>query len=297
MELVGVQPQLSVDTAPLKRYLVIFSRLAVSHIEGIIDGMRRRGGDAPCKDLAWLVDRGIIFDPGDPLESGIADEEYRLDYERFKRHQRGVLSEIDDQFNALKREAQSADDFLVTLRNLRDSFDFMRSVSINQLDEWQARLISLMLRYNNGVQAYPLLSGQYGLPSFATDSRAGVLRVVIRALPEPAEDVPWEQILEFRDDPKTRTRFLELRNWMSEVARASLSPREVEEKLEYLLDKYSRHMDLHKMKTTVGVLETTVVTAAELLEGVAALRLSAVRAAGRSHRAAGPSTDQWRRVR
>ncbi|MET0650747.1 MAG: hypothetical protein ABW208_29410 [Pyrinomonadaceae bacterium] len=53
---------------------------------------------------------------------------------------------------------------------------------------------------------------------------------------------------------------------MSEVARAKLPPLEVEQKLEYLMRQYRRHMKLHRMKVNVGVLETTVVTSAELFE-------------------------------
>jgi hypothetical protein len=52
---------------------------------------------------------------------------------------------------------------------------------------------------------------------------------------------------------------------MSEVARAELTPAEVEEKLEYLIDQYQKHMLLHRMKTNVGTLETIVMTGAEML--------------------------------
>lgn len=52
---------------------------------------------------------------------------------------------------------------------------------------------------------------------------------------------------------------------MSEVARAELTTAEVEEKLEYLIDQYRKHMRLHRMKTNVGTLETVVTTGAEFL--------------------------------
>lgn len=49
------------------------------------------------------------------------------------------------------------------------------------------------------------------------------------------------------------------------MARAELTPAEVEEKLEYLIDQYQQHMKLHRMKTNVGTLETVVTTSAEVL--------------------------------
>lgn len=52
---------------------------------------------------------------------------------------------------------------------------------------------------------------------------------------------------------------------MSEVARAELTPAEVEEKLEYLIDQYQQHMKYHRMKTNVGTLETIVTSGVEVL--------------------------------
>jgi hypothetical protein len=45
---------------------------------------------------------------------------------------------------------------------------------------------------------------------------------------------------------------------MREVARAVITPAEVEEELEYLIDQYQKHMRLHRMKTNVGALEGSV---------------------------------------
>lgn len=59
---------------------------------------------------------------------------------------------------------------------------------------------------------------------------------------------------------------------MSEVARAELTPAEVEEKLEYLIDQYRRHMRLHRMKTNAGTLETIVTITAEVLGDLASFK-------------------------
>jgi hypothetical protein len=55
---------------------------------------------------------------------------------------------------------------------------------------------------------------------------------------------------------------------MGEVARSELSPSEIEQKLEYLMSQYQRHMTLHKMKTNPGVLQSMVVTPAEFAESL-----------------------------
>ena len=43
--------------------------------------------------------------------------------------------------------------------------------------------------------------------------------------------------------------------------------------LEYLLGEYRHHMEVHKMATTRGTLQTILVTGAELLENIAKLRI------------------------
>jgi hypothetical protein len=103
------------------------------------------------------------------------------------------------------------------------------------------------------------------VPFPKTYNKSEVVKIALNALPVPDESTSWEQILEYRSDPDSRGKFLALRHWMSEVARAELTPAEVEEKFEYLIDQYQQHMRLHRMKTNVGTLETIVTTGAEFL--------------------------------
>ena len=127
------------------------------------------------------------------------------------------------------------------------------------------RYIAIQLREINKVEACPV----YHIPTFpeqpSQDTKGGVIQIALNSLPVPDTSTSWEQIIEYRSDPDSQSKFLALRHWMSEVARAELSPAEVEEKLEYLIDKYQRHIKLHRMKTNAGTLETIVTTGAEVL--------------------------------
>ncbi len=76
----------------------------------------------------------------------------------------------------------------------------------------------------------------------------------------------WQQIMEYREDPETKGKFLALDNWMNEVARLKLPPWEVEEKLEWLSNDYEAHMRLHALRTNTGTLETIITVGAELVE-------------------------------
>ena len=115
------------------------------------------------------------------------------------------------------------------------------------------------------MDAYPSLSlGELLTPKTKVD-KTETVNIAINALPIPDETTSWEQIIEYRSDPDSQGKFLDLRHWMNEVARGDLTPIEVEEKLEHLISKYQRHMKLHRMKTNTGTLETIVTTGAEVL--------------------------------
>lgn len=131
--------------------------------------------------------------------------------------------------------------------------------------QYYVRQMSIQLRVLDRIDAYPILSEIVPQIISPQAAKSDVIDVVIKALPMPDDTVSWEQIIEYHSDPDSQSKFFALRNWMSEVARSELAPPEVEEKLEYLLDQYQRHMKLHRMKTNVGTLETVVTTGAEVL--------------------------------
>lgn len=83
------------------------------------------------------------------------------------------------------------------------------------------------------------------LPNFQT---ATVLQVVLEKLPVPSPDVEWSQIVEYRADPDSSAKFLALRVWMQDIARATYSKTEIEERIDYLINEYENHLAYHKLK-------------------------------------------------
>jgi len=128
-----------------------------------------------------------------------------------------------------------------------------------------ARKLSVQLRILDQVEAFPVFSGIVPRLPFPQAAKSDVIEVSIKALPLPDDNVPWEQIFEYRSDPDSESKFLAFRHWMSEVARTKLTAAEIEEKLDYLIDQYQQHMRLHRMKTNTGSLETIVVIGADSL--------------------------------
>jgi len=103
-----------------------------------------------------------------------------------------------------------------------------------------------------------------------------VLEIILPKIPIPSETTSWEEIMEFRNDPDSQTKFLALRDWMNEVARNKLSYVEIEQKAEYLVSQYEQHMKVHKMKTKPGIFQTTIVSGTEILEDIVTVKWSKV---------------------
>jgi hypothetical protein len=137
--------------------------------------------------------------------------------------------------------------------------------------EDHVRRISVQLRNAADLDAFPTLTGLVESPDKGAD-KSDVIEIVINHLPLPNDLVPWEALLEYRADPDSMTKFLALRNWMSDIGRANLTPSEIEEKLEYLIDRFEQHMRLHKLKANPSAFETVIVGSAEFLEHLAKFR-------------------------
>jgi hypothetical protein len=118
------------------------------------------------------------------------------------------------------------------------------------------------------MDAYPVLpTNAMGQPGDELQ-QSDVVQISLNALPLAIESVPWEEILEYRNEADIEGKFRGFRHWMSEIARCKLSPTEIEEKLDYLLFEYQRHLDLHRIKTELGTIETVVVASSEILENL-----------------------------
>lgn len=291
-EFVGVRSQFAQSTS-LKRELAVFTRIAILSLRERLNPTSFRiahpdEGDSvvavrnEIKELEWLSNEGHVFDPGvEADQSLLDDEEYKrlLDLEaKFRGDSEYITGEL---FSALEKCQVRRSEILRNIVRSREPISEYVGMSLyssleeslaSQLndvlylvDEHSIRRISVQLRLVESLDAYPILSGAIRITQKENCAKQDVVRLVLNKLPVPDESVSWEQIIEYRSDPDSQSKFLALRHWMSEVARAELTPAEVEEKLEYLIDQYQQHMRLHRMKTNVGTLETVVTTGAEFL--------------------------------
>ena len=124
------------------------------------------------------------------------------------------------------------------------------------------RLAAVQLRNLNNLDAQAVVSNEF--TSLEQDDedpdRRDVLQILINGLRLPDKDVSWEQIVQYRSDPNSLNRFLDLRNWINEIAGGKLTPLEAEQRLQPVLKRFRKQMEIHQMKTvstTLGALVTT----------------------------------------
>jgi hypothetical protein len=266
---VGVKlPSELVLSPSLKREALMFSQIGIVDIDKLFlfsdkhEGTRIRQLRG---ELDWLLEQDVIFDPEKKSGSrGVTDEE-SAKLRRLESVSRIVAGMRVPKAN--KEMERRGLDFHTALRKRDDLSHQLAAAVAAGLDAevYRARRECIRLRVLHHIDAHLVTSLGKVLSSGSDSDKHEVVEITLSSLPIPDDSTSWEQIIEYRNDPDSQSKFLALRNWMSEVVRAELTPAETEEKLEYLIDQYQQHMNLHRMKANVGVLETIATTSVEIL--------------------------------
>jgi hypothetical protein len=92
--------------------------------------------------------------------------------------------------------------------------------------------------------------------------------ITIRSLPVPSDDVPWEQIIDFRDDPDNRRRFQDLQYWMRRMVQEGMSDRDISNDLDYQIRRYEDYMRVQKLKFRRVSFRTLISVPAGIVEDI-----------------------------
>ena len=244
----------------LKRDALMFRKVGVLGCTKILDEVKNLPAEVST-ELRWLIDQGIVFDlPISPIitEDDLEDAEtvkLVVDWIKLSERYEGKVEQY-----AQKLEKKLARELIIDGHKVDVRGELVNSLVSSEL---YLRPLTAHYRNNENMDVYPLFYNGYPELTQQTSSVGDVIDLTINQLPIPDDSTSWEQIMEFRNDPATEGKFLDLRNWMNEIARAKLTPLEVEQKLEWLVHEYQRHMELHRMKINVSALETILVSIAD----------------------------------
>lgn len=276
-ELIGVTSIREFYRTSLKQEALIFNKISVPWVPLLVKIFPDPGFIHPLlPDAKWLLEQGIIVDPdvlcGDKRLT--SDKEYQ----KYKGREEQLKSEVGplDMNLAIRKEfsAWVSGPYMKRREDPLTELTAKVDALYSRINELQKRRVCIALRKIGGMSAVPI-SYNHTLPASRREAKqAEILHILLKSMPVPDYATPWEQIIEFRNDADSMAKFLDLRNWMNETAQAKLTPVEIEEKLEYLMSQYQRHMQLHKMKTNPGTLETILVSSAEILENLIQFKFS-----------------------
>ncbi|WP_269003635.1 hypothetical protein [Aquirufa ecclesiirivi] len=147
--------------------------------------------------------------------------------------------------------------------------------SLREIVELKSRIFSIINNSKSSDLYIPIIREKYK-KTLITEKLdiSDVVGVVLKKFPIIKEDISVENIIEFKIDPDTKIKLSRLRNWITEISKTSMSVKEMEEKLEYLLLEYSNHMNLHRIEYHIGNFETLVTASLSFIENIAKLKLS-----------------------
>lgn len=211
-------------------------------------------------ELEWLQQMDVIFELTiqEELQSQTMEQIAQMGGRKF-----------EDAKNLLRKviEIQTLD-----LRNISDETSKIKLIKEQQLT--MLRLMSVVMETTKKatvVTTLPYTEYSHELPN---SSKSNVVQVVINSLPLPNNETPWEQIIDYRTDTETQKLLYSLRRWISKISKQNLSPLEIEEEIESLINDFQEHMKLHKMKANTETVEVLVKLLPETIENLIKLRFS-----------------------
>ena len=213
-------------------------------------------------ELEWLQQKGIIFEL--KIEEELSDPHFSL-----------LNTSIGQKFEDAKRLLKKVIDIQTfDLKNVDDEKHKIKLIKEQQVT--LLRLMSIVMETTKGVTAvttFPYTEYTRELPN---SSKSNVAQIVINNLPLPNNETPWEQIIDYRNDSETQKHLLSLRRWISRISMQNLSPLEIEEEIESLINDFQEHMKLHKMKANTETVEIIVNSSADVIGNLVTLKFSKI---------------------
>ena len=254
----------------LKREALFFDRLAVPGLNALITKGHVDGSLAA--DLTWLMENGILWEPA-------------VDYTSLGRapivrpYPPAMMMAFDVEANTclwLNQRGYDAVILFGSRQAFAERFPDELGPSAEEMLEVMAQA-ARMMNSGQGSGAMIINDRVFSIEEARRVQQGPPLltgiEIVVNQFPEPDEMTSWGQIEEFRADHDGRESLRKFRLWLQKCGREGLTGLQVAEEMQDLLADYERYMQVHRMKTNVGLLESLVVGIPWILENLAKLRL------------------------
>ncbi len=262
------------NLSKLKQQVLLFDQIGIYKLNNLytsileyLDDFKKLAPEYPHKaetiitELQWLQQMGIIF------ELTIQDAFQNQHMDEFKK--RVPIQNIEDAMSLLKKiiDIQTSD-----LRNTKD--EVSKTNLIKEQHFSVIRLLSIIMEITNEITAVTMFPYTEYSREVPNSIKSNVAQIVINKLPLPRNDTPWEQVIDYRNDPENQNNLLGLRQWIRKISKEELSKTEIEDEIEWRINEFQNHLKFHKMKANTETLEIIVKAPLEIIENLVKLKFS-----------------------
>lgn len=144
--------------------------------------------------------------------------------------------------------------------------------------DYMQRAIAYKLK-SEGINAipvyFPSMPPSSIFKEYTIEGNTSCLEVILKSMPVLKDnEVDWKQVIEFRNDPETREKLVNLRAWQNNIQKSISNPHEIAEEIASKLNDFSKHMKYYKFETYQGLIKTLLLTGVEVIESLAKLKLT-----------------------
>ena len=230
------------DTSQTQRLALFFDKIVVyNRYSDESDGLCFESSQRMNADLAYLAEHDVV------ARAGINFPEF-LRFDDADGKDIGIFSEYK-QNKEILFPIGYGDEELKSIpgTNNADKMAFYISKTMTYKETPVSALVSPqgIITHTHGSQAVQLTLGH---------------------VPLPPDDIPWEDLIQFREDAESKAYRTKIRLWLQERASSGELPSVVAEEMEDLMYEYRKYMSLQHKKYGEGILSTVILTAADSLE-------------------------------
>lgn len=123
------------------------------------------------------------------------------------------------------------------------------------------------------IDTFPLVQNLQDIPR---GKKEELISITINNIPIPDDIVPFDEIIDFKNEQDKNVKYLRLISWINNVSKSSLNINELKEEVEYLLASYKSHMENQRIKYKLTQLEVYMAYPMELIENLVKFRWSQI---------------------
>jgi hypothetical protein len=255
-----------------KREILLFDRIGIPDLDGAIRHYKENKlfkNSQKASEMEYLIEKEILFDP-DKYEWN--DKLLSVNEIQHDAKTLAILSdELDRIFNIVEKYKLDPEEQVVSFLAKR------QYISLGpQVLAYRVRLACSKLNVGYGFDSYPLFKSADDFHFSLNNPKNETMKIVLNNIPIISDDVSYERIFDFKNDPDTKSKYLGLINWINDISKKDYSQNEITDKIAWLMNEYVRHIELYELKYEVGTWETIITSSTEILENMMKLKFSSI---------------------